>query len=690
MADIVCPNCLSATPPFKHCMACNAFLGDLLTSNADTRPDWLTSPRKRSFWSELFSPFVAAWRWFVSGSSRRNGIQMDAHLRRDCRRTDRQRILRLPTSSGSDEEVAVIAKVKDLEQFKALKQVKRVVSIVGPTDEEPNILVTARLRGSEGEIELLRKQDCVLTLKAPRRIRPFLELSKREIMSCATPSNGLRTRGGKGVIVGIVDFGLDFAHRNFRHPDGGTRILALWDQRAPDSGRGPEPFRYGRLFEKMEINEALTREDPYRALGYNVPKDSLSDTGAHGTYVADVAAGNGAGTGCSGVAPEADIVFVDVSTGGPLLHGAEPVGSNFGDSVQLLEAIKFIFDYAGDRPCVVNISLGTNGGPHDGTSPVESAIDRLVSEKLNRSVVIAAGNSLGRSLHATGQVRQNGFVDLKWRIPRFDVTSNELEVWYSGEDLFTVDVLNPAGRRVARVRPGWTWEMGAGASGSMTVVSRECDPNNRDNAINVFFERGVADGDWTLRLRGDSVLDGRFHAWIERDERGQSRFVKSTDGSYVVSNNCTLSSVACGRESIVVGSYDAAEADRPLSETSSAGPTRDERTLQQPTVSAPGENVLAAHSGTFVLRHRQSGTSMAAAAVTGTVALMLSEASGAMSAKAIRRTLTGTAHRDRLLGREWDPGYGYGLVCANEAVNAVQASLTPDEVVAPLSARHRI
>jgi hypothetical protein len=305
-------------------------------------------------------------------------------------------------------------------------------------------------------------------------------------------------------------------------------------------------------------------------------------------------------------------------------------------------------------------------------------------------VVIAAGNSLGRSLHATGQVGQKGLVDLKWRIPRFDTTSNELEVWYSRKDRITVDVLNPAGKRIARIKPGWTWEMNIGSTGLMTVVNRECDPNNGDNAINVFFERGVPNGDWTLRLRGDSVRDGLFHAWIERDERGQSMFIKPADGSYRVSNNCTLSSVACGKESIVVGSYDAREADRPLSETSSAGPTRDERPLRQPTLSAPGESILAAHSGTFVLRHRQSGTSLAAAAVSGTVALMLSESSRALTADEIRQIMIRTAHKDPLKGKEWDPGYGYGLVCASEAVNAVRAPRSQGEPVAPLSARPRI
>src|SRR6185295_17905655 len=113
-------------------------------------------------------------------------------------------------------------------------------------------------------------------------------------------------------------------------------------------------------------------------------------------------------------------------------------------------------------------------------------------------------------------------------------------------------------------------------------------------------------------------------AWIERDQGGQSRFVKSKDKSYEVSNECSLSSIACGRETIVVGSYDAHESDLPLSEFSSSGPTRDKR--EQPTLSAPGEQVLAAQSRTLVLRHRQSGTSISAAVVTGAVALMLSEA----------------------------------------------------------------
>jgi subtilisin family serine protease len=640
-------------------MDCNAPLGGLDKIFEGATADATSAERPR----------VAPAR---SGGS--DGVQMDAHLRRACKRTRAHGIRKLPTSSTGEDEVAVIAKVTDLARFEALDQV-RSVAVIDAAEDQPS-LVTARIQADENEIEWVRKQDFVKSLKAARRIRPFLERTRHEAFGGAESLPTDEPKGGRNVIVGIVDFGLDFAHRNFRSADekGGTRILALWDQKAPpDKEHSPRGYGYGRLFEKDEIDGALQEPDPYKALGYEVPNDSLFDTGAHGTYVADVAAGNGMGSNCPGIAPEAGIVFVDVSTAGIARQGPQAVGSTFGDSVQLLEAIKFIFDYAQDRPCVVNVSLGTTGGPHDGTTPLEEAIDRLVSQKPNRAVVIAAGNSFGKSLHATGCVADGGCVDLKWRIPSYDSTSNELEVWYSRDDYFTVDVIDPGGKFVARVKPGETWEEGDG-SGLLIVVNRIHDSNQKDNTINVFFERGLPSGVWTLRLYGEHVVcGGHFHAWIERDERGQSRFVKPKDNSYRVTNDCTLNSVACGHQSIVVGSYDAYEASLPLSEFSSSGPTRDGR--MKPELVAPGERVLAAQSKTVVLRHRQSGTSIAAAVVTGTVALMLAEAQTrriGLTIEDIRniliRTSRNTPPRD-----EWEPGYGHGRVSAKKAVAGVRS-----------------
>ena len=700
MTDVVCPNCHSVTPPLRRCLACNCFLGDHLDNIFENAP-------ATSRWS--LSHFFARTLYEVkrlltsSGSLGKFSVHMDGHLRRDCRRVQKHKISKLNTSSTNGDEVAVIAKVDDLDEF--TRHVNRVTTAVKRHPDDKTALVTARIQADENKIEWLRNQPYVKSLKAATRIRPFLEQTRREIFSDADLlQSDHEAKGGGGVIVGIVDFGLDFAHRNFRTSNGRTRILALWDQKAScDATGSPMPFGYGRLFEENEINRALAEADPYKALGYEVAKGSAFDESAHGTFVADVAAGNGQGTSCPGVAPEANIVFVDISTMGTPPHGQQAVGSTFGDCAQLLEAIQFIFAYAKDRPCVINISLGTNGGPHDGTTPVEEAIDWLLTQKEapnservpNRAIVIAAGNSFGRSLHATGRVPDGGSVDLKWRIPSFDATSNELEVWYSGCDRFTVDLIDPDGNCVRRIKPGRIWEKNIGKNGLMTVVNRLAHPNNkdttanRDNTINVFFERGVRDGVWTLRLRGDSVRDGRFHAWIERDDHGQSMFAKPKDKSYTISNECTLNSIACGHETIVVGSYNAYEPDLPMSEFSSSGPTRDNR--EQPTVCAPGENVLAAESRTLVLRHRRSGTSISAAVVTGTVALMLSEAKERkITADQIRRVLIRTARKDPSGGYDWDPGFGYGRVRSSAAAvdvrNEVEGSLRQSSAASSRSA----
>jgi subtilisin family serine protease len=126
--------------------------------------------------------------------------------------------------------------------------------------------------------------------------------------------------------------------------------------------------------------------------------------GSHGTHVTDIAAGNGAGSGVPGVAPEADIAFVHPALSDISWSGEGVVGVFFGDSVQQPEAVKFLFDEAADRPCVVNISLGTNGGPHDGSSLVEKGLDLLIAERPNRSVVIAAGNAFAAHSRTGGGV----------------------------------------------------------------------------------------------------------------------------------------------------------------------------------------------------------------------------------------------------------------------------------------------
>lgn len=663
MVYVICPNCRTQSPAWRHCANCNAPLPKV-------------RPRQR--------PPASA-----QAASKSRSVFMDPQWHRREQISERG-IARSKTASTDRGEVAMIARVTDLEEFKKQLPHIKVKTEIPLHDSHQTTIITGRMR--ESEVEKVHDQSSVCSLKPGLRLRPNLEQTREASQAQPVMHSALRpTSNGQTVIVGFVDFGLDFMHRNFRQPDkpNESRILALWDQTAAPNPTPPrsredsdsrsarglwEKYGYGRLHTKPEIDQAIKAskdnvEDAYEKLGYAPPEDSLFQIGAHGTHVADVAVGDGKGTGVPGIAPEAEIVFVESSSqpGGPL-------GNSFGDSAQLLEAVKFIFDLAGDRPCVVNISLGTNGGPHDGSTLVEIALDALVSEQPNRAVVIAAGNTYGKDLHAQGQVKQSGWVDLKWQVPEKDPTPNELEIWYSGRDRLTAEVIDPKGKSLGQIAPGRQKELPAGQGKRVSVISRQHDPNNDASTINLSLDPDLASGVWTLRLHGTWVEDGEFHAWIERDETGQSRFVEPQNDDYEITNKCTLNTIACGRHTVVVGSYNATGHSLPLDNTSSSGPTRDGRL--KPDISAPGESVLAACSRTLVLRNRVSGTSLAAPVVTGTIALMLSEAQRlgvSLTAEQILRILQETARKEPGEGLGWDPRKGYGRVSVKDAVEAVTA-----------------
>jgi subtilisin family serine protease len=668
MPDVFCPNCHSLVRPWLACSNCG-----------------ISFPKDRTG-----SPSSSE-----EGASDREAppnLQMDAHLHRVVGAVRSGRARRLATSSTRENEVAVIARVDDVAAFRKLPGVR--VSREELQDSDTTWLVTSRI--PVDKVEEIRQKKFVKSLKGSQRVRPCLERTLAEIGSdpAGAPNallDGTLGAGGEGVIVGIIDFGMDFAHKNFLDAKGKSRVLAIWDQTTSQNARSPKKYGYdyGTLHTQDDINKALQHADPYKTLQYGPLPDNLTQTGAHGTYVADVAAGNGnasVGRAGKGVAPNADIVFVEASTTGVPTSDAGVVGTSFGDSVQLAEAIKFIFAFAEERdqPCVINLSMGTNGGPHDGSTLVEKWIDCLVSQAPNRAVVIAAANSFGKRLHATGKVSANKPVELKWQVFPNDSTNNEMEIWYSKEDRFDVEVIKPgdatpiAGARFRETREFSFWE-----HSTIVVANRENDSCNGDNTINIFFDHDLVPGIWTIRLIGASVKDGGFHAWIERDENGPSQFKAVERGdSYQIDDAVTLGSIACGEKSIVVGSYDAHQPGEPLSENSSSGRTRDDR--KKPELSAPGEQVLAAYSGTRVRRNTLSGTSMSAPAVTGVVALMLAEAKSkrlSLSVDKIRDILIKTARRnppsvsgdtDSEYGA-WHPRYGFGRVSAGAAVAAVAA-----------------
>jgi Subtilase family len=191
------------------------------------------------------------------------------------------------------------------------------------------------------------------------------------------------------------------------------------------------------------------------------------------------------------------------------------------------------------------------------------------------------------------------------------------------------------------------------------------DPNNRDNQITVLLGAGAPGGKWIVRLHGVAATSGNFHAWIARDDSDQSAFDAAP-----ADNTHTISSLAAGRGTIVVGAYSAHDAGRPLYFGSGAGPTRDGR--PKPDISAPGVNVAAANArqpGALIL----SGTSMAVPATSGAIALLLAEANDkgvSLSASDIRNLVLSTA----VPLPAADPRYGAGRLSASAVIQQFLAA----------------
>ncbi|ODB55032.1 hypothetical protein A7311_20570 [Paenibacillus polymyxa] len=589
------------------------------------------------------------------------------------------------SADKSANEIAVIAKVKDIEAWKNLSGVRQISDLGSVPEEQENVrLVTARIAADQ--IEQIRKSPAVMSLKASQLLKPqqFKSIEETKARADLLPQD-TKSNGGKGVVIGIVDYGCDFTHQNFINLDGTSRILSYWDQTVKNSS--DTEFGYGKVFSQEQLTNALKTQDPFAALKIPNPKDEEEPW--HGTHVMDTAAGNGNGTKVPGAAPQADIVFVQLNDKDVPWRGPEAVEGNFGGSVHLLEALQYIFKLADNRPCVTNVSLGTNGGPHDGTSLVEAGLDTLVSAANNRAIVLAASNSYADGIHTSGTIQQNETQDLHWIVESSDITSNEIEIWYDKTDEFSCQLIAPNGLNLGEIKLGTNHQVLGEQNEILIFIShREQDPNNGDNVINIFMERNLLPGSWTLKLRGIRIQSGKYHAWIERDDdwedangvfyKNQSHFKQPLDNTH------TLGSICCGKKSIVVGSYSAKEAGTPLSYFSSAGPTRDGR--QKPEISAPGGNatrnepkqfkVMAAKSGSINGVTDMMGTSMAAPAVTGIVALMLAEAKAhgnSLTIEDIHEILRKSA---RPMADGWHDRYGFGRIDANRAVQLV-AELTP-------------
>jgi subtilisin family serine protease len=491
-----------------------------------------------------------------------------------------------------------------------------------------------------------------------------VEINLVEPSTCArlVPSDG------RDALIGIIDSGFDLTHPSFLDARGRTRVVAAWDQVNVGGSAGAPPldFGYGVEYTGATINEHVAGQLPLIVRNHE-------GAGAHGTYVAGIAAGSGAPHGVyKGVAPSANLILVTYRNDVPV-----------GGSTYVLDAIDYIRKRAGasGRPVVINLSQGDNLGSHDGMSLLECAIDFVIEEG-RVLVVVSAGNERGgpASHHAQGKVEQGRELALSFALGAGRgrvVDGDTIELWYGCGDRFAVALQAPGGKRSPFIEPDAMDVVIKFPAGNRAHVSSQSGhPANGDNRIGIVLEggEGWGTGLWQLILRGDKVDRGDFDAWADRPNA-----VTVIDFRSHQSDASTITLPGNSRRAITVGGFisrpslceDNREVKGDFAPGSSTGPTRDGRV--KPDLTAPGTLIRAprvrrnGHPARYDL---MSGTSMAAPHVTGVVALLWSLWPG-LAAGQIRDALLSTARADSFTGVTPNTNWGQGKLDARAAYEAL-------------------
>lgn len=532
-------------------------------------------------------------------------------------------------------------------------------------------VVTAR--ADDGALDALALDGRVMAVEAGVRAHPVMDAVRSSATSAGmflgtirgAAATDLAAATGSGVIVGVVDTGIDYAHKDFINDGPNTsRILAIWDQTISSHASGPFPsgYAYGAEYS----NAQLTTKIQGGAVTINT-----KDTEGHGTHVASIAAGDGTGSvnglipsgTFKGVAPSADIIFVRTTF----------------DTADVVDGVSYIVAKAAaaGKRAVINLSLGTQKGPHDGTSTFESSLGAIAA---TTPVAVAMGNDGNANPHAgaaVGPGGQAGFV-----VSVDGLTSDaDIEFWHPGGDSYTAFV------ELAGVVGSLT--VGAGATQSTTLGSHFVQVSNGtnighplgDKRVYVYVNEPAGITAATINITLTRTVNGgtgRIDGWV--DPAGEL----ISFASYI-DNTRTLGEPACALNVFGVGSYASKQywdstngstynfLDQVtlgnLSAFSSQGPTRDGR--QQPDVSAPGDVIAGALSADpavnpdarLVLRdgtHQvMRGTSMATPVVSGILAARL-QSGPTRTVSELRDILRAQARTDAATGAVPSYAWGYG------------------------------
>ena len=409
---------------------------------------------------------------------------------------------------------------------------------------------------------------------------------------------------GRGVLIGIVDSGVDYRHPAFLTADGKSRILRLWDQSIP--GNPPEGYVTGTEYTNEEINEALSLSvQEGRRL---VPSEDVS---GHGTAVLGVAAGSDFSRGAvnRGVAYESDLLVVKMGI---------PRQDSFPRITELMQGVDYLVRQAIrlGRSIAINLSFGNNYGSHRGDSLLETYLDN-VSGMGKNVICVGMGNNGNDALHTGGKLSPGEIQEIELGVGAFEPTLN-VQLWKNYEDEMEIYLEHPAGERVGplfETLGAQRWQAG---NTELLIYYGKPAPYHVTQEIYVDFLPQdekipyVDSGVWKIILAARNIKNGEYFLWLPG-----GKTLNPGTAFYLPRPQGTLTIPATARRVISVGAYDARQ------NTYADFSGRGCRALPypKPDLAAPGVDIYAPRSGGGYASF--TGTSFSTPFVTGAAALLM-------------------------------------------------------------------
>lgn len=414
---------------------------------------------------------------------------------------------------------------------------------------------------------------------------------------------------GQGVLVAVIDTGIDYRHPAFLYNDGTSRILTMWDQTV-QTGTIPNEFTFGSEYSREQINEALKSPDPLSV----VP---TTDENGHGTAISSILAGSpNEQQGFSGVVPQADLVIVKLKEAKQILKQVSFVPENalcYQES-DLILGVRYAVTAAArfNRPVVICIALGSSQGGHDGRGAASAYMDHL-SLLPGNGISVAAGNEGNNQRHYYNSTSAPPYYnDIELRVGSSD-TLFAMEFWTYAPARLSIDISSPNRESTQPVYPGLNQCRKFNFIFNQTIIYVNniiFEEETGEQLILLRFSNPLP-GIWYLRAQSAENEAFSFHSWLPSGD------LLSNDTFFLDSSpDTTITSPGNARHVLTAAAYNQLN-DSILAE-SGRGYTRNGQL--KPDIAAPGFELTCAVPGG--LYGTATGTGAAAAHAAGIIAMV--------------------------------------------------------------------